>query len=383
MNLFQELSGDALQELDDFEHILQKTLKPRASHLKDLPSNIAELSYILTEGRDELARPYWSEARLKSAYLWYFMPWNLVRLAPLLAGLPVNLKDGDNILDLGSGPLTMPLALWLARPDLRKIALTFCCNDVHLTPLQSGLTLFNSLAGTSSAWRIELHKGSVREALQKAKPHKPTLISALNVLNEIRPGRKQGLADLLQGMIVDMRAALTPEGSLLLIEPGNRLGGKIIELARQIALKQKFSAISPCPHNLECPMFSPNLKTWCHFVEENPQSPAWLSRLSITAGLAKTRTALSFVLLDAKEDVRDNTGPKPATLGKPGGLDGRVVSNSFKVPGQPGMCRYACTKAGLALVPGAAKFVSGSLLCLKSGGNSFDSKTGALIATPI
>ena len=374
MNLFNPLNPEMRLELENLGQALDKTLKPRAAHLKKLPYDIAELSFILTEGRDELVRPYWSEARLKAAYLWYFMPWNLVRLAPLVAGLPLGLKEGDKILDLGSGPLTLPLVLWFARPDLRAQKLSFYCNDTQITPLQSGLDLFNQLAGEKNAWEIRFHKGSLNEALKRAKGSGLALISALNVLNEIRPGRQEGLAHLVAGLVGEMKAGLAPEGDLLLVEPGNRLGGKIIELAREAALKRKLFPASPCPHSLECPMLSPAQKTWCHFINEHPQAPDWLTRLSQAAGLDKTHTALSFVLLNAKKKDDDKGAA---------GLKGRIVSNPFKVPGQPGLCRYSCTSGGLVLVPGAERLASGKELRLEAKTTALDAKTGLRIATAI
>ena len=302
MNLFNPLNPEMRLELENLGQALDKTLKPRAAHLKKLPYDIAELSFILTEGRDELVRPYWSEARLKAAYLWYFMPWNLVRLAPLVAGLPLGLKEGDKILDLGSGPLTLPLVLWFARPDLRAQKLSFYCNDTQITPLQSGLDLFNQLAGEKNAWEIRFHKGSLNEALKRAKGSGLALISALNVLNEIRPGRQEGLAHLVAGLVGEMKAGLAPEGDLLLVEPGNRLGGKIIELAREAALKRKLFPASPCPHSLECPMLSPAQKTWCHFINEHPQAPDWLAGFPRPPGSTKhTLLCLLFCLMLRKK----------------------------------------------------------------------------------
>ena len=52
------------------------------NHHADLPEAIRDLSAMLTYERGGLGRSYWSAPRYVSAYLRYFLPWNLVRLDP-------------------------------------------------------------------------------------------------------------------------------------------------------------------------------------------------------------------------------------------------------------------------------------------------------------
>ncbi|MBQ4132856.1 MAG: hypothetical protein IJD04_03860 [Desulfovibrionaceae bacterium] len=358
--------------LVEFENTLHTTLSTKPAHLRALPAAISELSSLLTERRAELARSYWADPRLKSAYLWYFLPWNLVRLLPLLSAMPLALEENSRILDLGSGPLTFPIALWLARPDLRKLPLVFHCNDMQSNALSSGQELFQTLSANAAspcAWKICLHKGSLNEALRRSRGSRFKLISALNMLNELKPGH-EGLRSMLNGLLASLRSNLAPDGQILLVEPGNRLGGRIVETVRACALEQQLHPALPCPHNGRCPALNPRWNSWCHFVQENPPVPAWLSELSLKARLPKKHIALSFLLLDAKKRKRP---------GKSNRVPGRIISNPITLPGESSPARYACTQAGLALALNAAALPSGSLPLLELSERR-DPKSGALLA---
>ena len=497
-------------ELEALAGQLRASLRPKAAHFKNLPYDVAALSNLLTEERAHLARPYWSEARYLAAYLWYFLPWNLVRLLPLLANLPLNIRPGYTVLDLGSGPLTLPIALWLARPDLRTTPINFICTDTQLPPMQAGSLIFANIAGPDHPWHLELKKADLKEALgqfrqqqhppsnAQPEPHSPRrtqmavdLISACNVLNELKRPREVSMQLFLKNIMQDMRgvmvaptqpgklpsklneqgkpdqivnpqdsasnaAAKKPSPHLLIVEPGNRLGGKIISMLRQSGMELGLSPLLPCPHSEPCPMLQaplpgtakqnnasgqtvanlegeqpalklplklpaqlkgqpPAPRTWCHFVQSAPPVPEWLQDISKLAGLVKTHTALSFVLLNVKNGAHEahedmdthythhttaalghktpeclgqnlNSAPSKSPAFKPESgfeLYGRIVSNPFAVPGQPGFCRYACTSQGLVLVPNVATVPSGALLPLQPNSQGVDAKSGANIMHPI
>ena len=136
-----------------------------AARRRELPDACRDLSALLTTERDGLERPYWTSPRLTSAYLRYFLPWNLVRLTALLPGLPLTApatrpsgaeengtatagaNDEFLIFDLGSGPCTFPLALWLARPDLRRLPVTVVASDSAPHPLDLGRRYLRRPAG--------------------------------------------------------------------------------------------------------------------------------------------------------------------------------------------------------------------------------------------
>ena len=220
------LSRDITQALDA---VASAFAVPRG-HLADLPFAVRDLSRLLTAERGDMSRSYWSAPRFLAAYLRYFLPWNLHRLAWLLPGLEypfpsAHPEESTRILDLGSGPLTLPLALWCARPDLRVRPLHFVCADVAAKPMDIGLTAFQALAGKDSPWRFSLSRGHLDGFLRKGE-ERFHCIMAGNVLNELSPGKGESLEERLESLVSAMSRKLLPGGKILLIEPGTRLGGK-------------------------------------------------------------------------------------------------------------------------------------------------------------
>ena len=123
--LFTAPGSFALDAIALLEQAADAVMPMTATQRRDLPHACRDLSAMLTTEREAISRSYWSAPRLTSAYLRYFLPWNVVRLASLLPSLDLGTPPADPLLlDLGSGPLTLPMALWLSRPDLRALPVT-------------------------------------------------------------------------------------------------------------------------------------------------------------------------------------------------------------------------------------------------------------------
>ena len=124
MTLFTHLPEKERLIAEHFDSIIQDIKPLNSKQLAFLPHDIQKLSALLTAERSSLKAGYMNNAVMLSAYTRYFMRWNLFRLTSLFAGLDTTafdfLKDGDYCLDIGSGPLTLPIALYLARPELRE-----------------------------------------------------------------------------------------------------------------------------------------------------------------------------------------------------------------------------------------------------------------------
>ena len=130
---------------------LDEVMPMNGAQRRDLAMACRDLSAMLTTERDSLDRPYWTAPRLTSAYLRYFLPWNLVRLSSLLPGLDFgDIPDEPLILDMGSGPLTMPLALWLSRPDLRSKPVTIVAKMLPIVPVVT----WTDVATPEDGWDI-------------------------------------------------------------------------------------------------------------------------------------------------------------------------------------------------------------------------------------
>ena len=442
--LFPPLSAETQRILDMLPEALAKVWPLNTAHKRSLPDDVAQLSRLLTTERAGLARPYWSSPASISAYLYYFLPWNLVRLTRLLASLPladpraVAPQGGEALLvDVGSGPLTLPLALWLARPEWRSAPVRVLAMDTSSQPLELGKTLMEVLGELTGqpVWPVRVARAPLDQVVRQAAPllsggrARPWLISAANVLNELRFGKKRSRGasaiededefDSLdaEGMDIDGNPAADeadgekPEGcredrldsfleslsplfdhadsrgeatagspapvgpSLLFVEPGTRLGGSTIMRLRQLAVDGGLTALAPCTHQADCPLLrGQGGRTWCHFTFGSEGAPLWLEDLSQASGLGKSGLSLSPLLLAAMPEAEARTS---------GSLPVRVLSAPFLVPGLAGRARYACSGKGILLLENAECLASGDELTVSiAAGAPRDRKSGALQVSP-
>lgn len=442
--LFPPLSAETQRILDMLPEALAKVWPLNTAHKRSLPDDVAQLSRLLTTERAGLARPYWSSPASISAYLYYFLPWNLVRLTRLLASLPladpraVAPQGGEALLvDVGSGPLTLPLALWLARPEWRSAPVRVLAMDTSSQPLELGKTLMEVLGELTGqpVWPVRVARAPLDQVVRQAAPllsggrARPWLVSAANVLNELRFGKKRSRGasaiededefDSLdaEGMDIDGNPAAgeadgeKPEGcredrldsfleslsplfdhadsrgeatagspapvgpSLLFVEPGTRLGGSTIMRLRQLAVDGGLTALAPCTHQADCPLLrGQGGRTWCHFTFGSEGAPLWLEDLSQASGLGKSGLSLSPLLLAAMPEAEAQTS---------GSLPVRVLSAPFLVPGMAGRARYACSGKGILLLENAECLASGDELTVSiAAGAPRDRKSGALQVSP-
>lgn len=403
----------------------------KKAHRVELPLNIIRLSRLLTVDRAEMRHPYWASPALTGAYVHYFLPWNVYRLSRLFAGLKLQPPADDRalVLDLGSGPLTVPLALWLAYPGWRARKLVVAATDCAGHPLQIGRALLENLARQAGVepWEVHLIQAPLEQGLRKAgqllqKGVKPWLVTAANVLNELPQPRHRRMededegerdnsrfADILAGVSALLRRG--PEGArALFIEPGTRLGGLTLMGLRALARDEELRVEGPCPHNGLCPLYRGDAmedeygdefgdvddldldfgdeaatdgargqrgavsklagRSWCHFTFTSEGAPGWLRALAEPTGLAKETLSLAWLMLSRSADNEDNEkqrGEKHEETheDRHDALRLRVISQPFQVPGRRGQCRYACSGHGLILLEDAQAFHSGTELVLR------------------
>lgn len=424
--LFSVPDSFARRGLEYLFHVLDDVMPMHGSQKRDLAPACRDLSALLTTDRDGLSRPYWTSPRLTSAYLRYFLPWNLVRLSALLPGLDFGrIPDEPLILDMGSGPLTLPLALWLSRPDLRSRAVTLVASDSTPHILELGRSIFEGMRtglDPESPWTIRTMRATVSQAPRRvyAKPGSVWMMSMGNVLNEMeerraRPGHQ--MADRMRELLESAWTMLDEDGLLLSVEPGTRQGGRLVAHLRKsalggveeepeyedltaFALREEqagrrmyddddmedddmsdfglpplFMPLSPCPHSGSCPMLDRRSTAWCHVNAPAEHAPQALRDISVRAGLDKDSISLSFVLL---RKLKDGEELPPAPARRRAGVPARIVSDAFVVPGYPGRARYACTPLGLALIPASSHLPPGAL-CLARQTSERDRKSRAVI----
>lgn len=403
--LFSALPKDAADILNNFDEIIQHTLPLNSRQQYQLPENIRRLSHQLTDERTARRMGYMNEAAALSAYIRYFMWWNLVRLTPLFAGFAggpfARMRDGDVCLDCGSGPLTVPVALWLACPELRTKKLTWYCLDLSQTALSHGEDLYTAVAARTAAttpdqqlWQIIRVKGAVGTEIKK----KASFISCANMFNELFWNAEAPLEQLVKKYSGQILSYADSSASVLLIEPGVPRAARFVSLFRDALLRKGFSVLAPCPHESICPMDGRKGGKWCHFVLETDNAPSRLKKLSAAAGIPKDRASLSFVYA-ARTTAADTADVAPAkdaptltgslrrnSAGKNAPADAalrlRVISDAIALKnGTTG--RYSCSEKGLtlAIAPENA-LTSGDLVCVdKTGKTEIDRKSGAVKIT--
>ncbi|WP_419787434.1 small ribosomal subunit Rsm22 family protein [Pseudodesulfovibrio sp.] len=361
--LFPELTDENREALDRFDAALKAAWPLKSKHRGQLKYDIRDMSRGLTSERADRRVDYMGDAKFLSPYVYYFLPWNLYRLSRLFAGLSFDVPDGARVADLGSGPLTSVIALWLARPHLRERALEFTCLDRSHKAMQVGRDLFTAVAGKDSPWRIHTVKGAFTDHLRE----KADLVIAANAFNELdwsgRVARPQAakLAEHLAG-------CTTETGRVLIVETGVRLAGRIIADLRTSLLEDGFKPIAPCPHVEACPMPATGTGApWCHFNLSAKGAPDWLQSLSREARLEKAGVSLNF-LYASRQGAKEWGGV-------------RIISEPFKV--DEGRGQYACSHKGLTLVEygmGGPGFEPGSLIVPDwPAAPKTDLKSGAVI----
>ena len=328
--LFPNITEDKEVELERFGDILKKVWPMKAKHRDHLKYDIRDMSRSLTSERTERRQDYMTDAKFLSPYLCYFLPWNLYRMSRLFTGMELDIPENGEIVDIGSGPLTSVIALWMSRPHLRDRKLNFTCMDLSAKSMQAGLKLFKAEAGDDTKWRIRTVKASFTDQIKR----KADLIIAANAFNELdwsgRTTRPQ--AEMLTRHLT---SSTKETGRILIIETGVRLSGRIIAEMRAQMLEQGFKPLAPCPHDKTCPMPATGKGTpWCHFNFSVKGAPKWLQMLSAEAQLEKNGVSLNFLYLSRK-----------------GGKDWgavRTISEPFPLHGGKG--QYACSDKGLTLV---------------------------------
>jgi len=415
--LFPPLPADTRRFLDSLPGLIDEVFPLPLRFRAGLKRDVAELSRLLTAGREDRGASYLGRPGTLSAYLRYFLPWNIYRLSRLFSGLPLDLKSGDAINDLGSGPLTLAAALWISRPDLHSVPLEFRCLDQTAVVLEAGKKFFTALGGDGSPWTIRTIRADIKRngALSAEIRGKPAALSAaVNVYNELfwefSPVDTDALKRFARNQARLLSSLTEASGSVLVVEPGIPRSGEFISLLRSGLMEQGRQPLSPCVHTGPCPLPGGRQSAalhkagagakakWCHFAFDTEDAPEELRKLSVAAGLAKERAVLSFILsgpissgAGEKREKKDPPKAKPAAADLP--VKVRIISDAFPVSGNGTRekssgrdlyGRYGCGGEQLILVTGSRESIealpSGALVKLPLVPGAADAKSGAAVA---
>lgn len=433
-NAIPEESRKIIQE---FDKIVADVRGMSGKQKVSLYGAIKNLSHQLTDDRNSRRLGYMNSANYISAYINYFMWWNLVRLTRLFANLPKtafeSLENSQNpvAIDVGSGTLTVVIALWLARPELRSKRITWYCMDLSQTALAAGENLYLSIAAKTikneegaglppgvqatlsptppsprgdapktplTPWNIVRVKGAFGTSIKE----KADFISCGNVFNEILQRNEMPTDFLAKKYTDELLSYLKNESStLLLVEPGDPHSARFISLMRDALIRKDYTPVSPCPHTESCPMagrtngkttnaFGKNAK-WCNFAFDTDSAPKNLLRLSEKAGLPKERASLSFIVAKKSVDAEQALSDTPAKLSdrklndQPEKTFIRIASDFIRLPDLHKSGYYACSEFGLLLAIDESHIQpkNGELLAIKKPDSLSirDKKSGAIIVS--
>ena len=345
---FSKVPQDALAIIENFDQLVEDIRPLNSRQLQQLPQNIRNLSHQMTDDRAARRLGYMNENVQLSSYVRYFTWWNLVRLTRLFANLPQqSFPASDSVcLDLGSGPLTVVMALFLARPELRRLKLSWYCLDVSANSMALGEDIFLSICAklNMEPWKIIRVKGSFGSAIKQ----KASFITCANMLYELDQASDMPPEFKVKKYFDQLKRYAAPDAGFLLIEPGVPKASRTLSLLRDRFLKEGSHIAAPCPHAGDCPMngfgaYTGSKNKWCNFAFDTRDAPQKLLKLSQKAKLPKERATLSFISV-IKGTLRQAQGPQP----EQGSLI-RITSDEFRLPDYMSGY-YACSQEGLVLV---------------------------------
>ena len=399
--LFAEnaIPAESREIIEHFDDIVSSVRNLSGKQKVALYGKIKNLSHQLTDDRGSRRLGYMNEAASISAYISYFMWWNLVRMTRLFANLPKSAfeslakSEKPVALDVGSGTLTVVIALWLARPELRSKKINWYCLDLSQTALSAGEELYLAIAAktlseNAEPWNIIRVKGALGISIKE----KADFIACANVFNEILQRNEQPTDFLAKKYTGDLLSYLKSEDSaVLLVEPGDPHSARFISLMRDALIRRDFLPVAPCTHTAECPMAGrTNGRTtnaqgknakWCNFAFDTENAPSRLLKLSEKAGLAKERASLSFVISKKfAESVKNQNGEQETRSEK---TFIRIASDFIRLPDLHKSGYYACSELGLLLAIDEHHIQpkNGELLQIKTPEylDEIDKKSGGII----
>lgn len=317
------------------------TISPQ--ELNALAADVVRLSQLLTRNREDLPAAYLNDAGLRRAYVRYFLPANISKIALPLAEVSRHPKNPFSrecvrILDIGSGPGTALLgALTFFSRQEQPPVLDFTAVDQIRENLWDAEALFEELkneTGSNAALK------TVRSGVEHLSPMlqgRYDIIILSNVVNELFHAHADRIARRLKLLETILSGFLANDGSCIIIEPALRETSREMLMVRECLLERGFHAYAPCLNSGKCAALV-NPKDWCH--EDVPWDPPELiRRLDRLTGLRKDSLKFSYVVLRKDRlSLSDVSGPDAF----------RVVSEPLVTRGKIEF--YLCGSAGRKLV---------------------------------
>jgi ribosomal protein RSM22 (predicted rRNA methylase) len=302
---------------------------------------VRRLSTLFTVGRQQLGQDYLANAAMRRAYLLYFMPVNIAKVASVLAELPSFPLGPLRVLDLGAGSGAASLAflqhLSSSGADV-PIRTEVLAIDRNRDALRDAEAVWAAVAGSGPALRFHAQALDLERAGNRApwKGNTFDLILVVNVLNELFRDARDPLTRRVK-LLAQLLDSLGPNGTLIVIEPALRVTTRALHQVRDwLVAEGKANVYSPCLHERPCPaLLHPD--DWCH-EERSWTAPSWVQDIDRQVGFIKDALKFSYVVL--RKDVRTIVERAPDLH--------RVVSERLVMKGEQRV--WLCNETGRQLV---------------------------------
>jgi ribosomal protein RSM22 (predicted rRNA methylase) len=274
---------------------------PSPSRAASLAEDVARLSRLLTKDRNSLPAAYLRDPGLRKAYLTYFLPPNLAKMAIPLHELDLHpgklfMKTCLQVLDLGSGPGTAVLGIRQFFSLMkRQTRLDFTAVDQVAENLREAEVLFREGgAGASSSATLATVRSGI-EALAEHAGGPFDIIVLSNVLNELYLRDQDRVTRRIALVKRILEHLLAPEGSCIIVEPALRETSRELLMVRDGLADGGTTVYSPCLVQGRCPALE-NPKDWCH--EDRPwDAPEMVREIDSRVGLRKDSLKFSYLVL--------------------------------------------------------------------------------------
>lgn len=290
--------------IDEWTNLLLRGAESKedtSKRLQSLSSGIASLwKAFNTERAHEDLRHLLETQRGVESYLAAFLLTNVQRTYSIFSKQEMKTaltrvlhkKQKLVIADIGAGPLSATVGLLSALgEELGDLLLV----EIHAIErsseiLEAGIALLEPALNPRVEIRFEHH------ASAKTLPKGIDIALFANVLNELEFKHRETF-------VADVVSLMSPKGICLLLEPGQDVHSRALGdlrdtlLLRKFAQGKKLSVVSPCLHNLNCPLSSRSgRRDWCWF-QNKWSAPVLLLELDKMTGLDHVELSFSFVAL--------------------------------------------------------------------------------------
>jgi len=290
--------------VENLSHSLLAALRARHGEPdREVAQGVRTLSRLFTKERDTLGSDYFADPALHRAYLLYFLPVNLAKVASLLREMPALPARPLRVLDVGSGPGVGALAVLghltqhgvAAHEGSEVIAV-----DRSRRALQEAEALWEQVS-VMRRGRPSYRFHAVPLDLERPGARVPwkagafDLVILANSLNELFRSATDPIARRVK-LLESLLDALSPDATCMIVEPALRETTRDLHHVRdRLVAARRATVYSPCLHERPCPALARS-DDWCH--EERPWSPPlMLQAIGREAGFIKDALKFSYLIL--------------------------------------------------------------------------------------